>query len=100
MGNDHKCQVIGIGSISIRSYDGTIKTLNNVRHIPELKRNLISLGTLDDEGLEYRTGKGTMRITKGSLLIMKGIKRNGLYFLDGRTITPAQAATVSKCKTD
>lgn len=57
MGNDHKCQVIGIGSITLRSYDGTLRTLNNVRHIPELKRNLISLGTLDDEGLEYRSGK-------------------------------------------
>uniref|UniRef100_A0A803PXN5 Retrovirus-related Pol polyprotein from transposon TNT 1-94-like beta-barrel domain-containing protein n=1 Tax=Cannabis sativa TaxID=3483 RepID=A0A803PXN5_CANSA len=29
MGNDQKCQVIGIGTIAIRSYDGTIKTLRN-----------------------------------------------------------------------
>ena len=100
MGNDHKCKVAGIGTIAIKNSDGTIKTLENVRHIPDLKRNLISLGTLDDEGYEYKSGRGTMRITKGSLLVMKGIKRHGLYFLNGETIPPAQAATVSKNKED
>lgn len=31
---------------------------------------------------------------------MRGIKRNDLYFLDGKTTTQAQAAAVTKCKTD
>ena len=100
MGNDHKCRIAGIGTITIRNSDGTLKTLEQVRHIPDLKRNLISLGTLDDEGYEYRSGKGTMRITKGSLLVMKGIKRHGLYFLSGETVPPAQAANVSKIIAD
>ena len=43
MGNDHKCQVVGIGNIAIRNSDGTIKVLNKVRHIPDLKRNLCLL---------------------------------------------------------
>ena len=71
MGNDHKCHIVGICKIVIKNFDGTLTTLDKVRHIPDLKRNLISLGTLDDEGCEYKTGRGTMRITKGCLLVMK-----------------------------
>lgn len=30
--------------------DGVVKSLSEVRHVPELRRNLISLGALDKEG--------------------------------------------------
>ena len=96
MGNDQKCKVIGIGSITLKSYDGTLKTLNKVRHIPDLKRNLIFLGTLDEEGYECKVINGVMKIYKGSLLSLKGNKRNGLYYLDGETEFHGVAATVKK----
>lgn len=47
MGNNHSCRVIGIGSVSLKLKDGLIKLLRNVRHVPNLKRNLISLGMID-----------------------------------------------------
>ena len=31
-------------------YDGVVRTLGDVRHVPNLKRNLISLSTLDYKG--------------------------------------------------
>jgi len=31
-------------------HDGMIRTLTNVRHVPDLKRNFISLGTLESLG--------------------------------------------------
>jgi len=34
-------------------HDGIIKTLTAVRYVPELKRNLISLGELDKNGYSY-----------------------------------------------
>ena len=43
MGNDHPCQVAGIGSVRIRMFDGAVRTVSNVRHIPDMKKNLISL---------------------------------------------------------
>jgi hypothetical protein len=46
MGNNVACKIVGIGAVRIRMHDGTVKTLKNIRHIPDLKRNLISLGTL------------------------------------------------------
>ena len=43
LGNNQTCKVIGIGTVKIRSTDGTIRLLRNLRHVPDLKRNLISL---------------------------------------------------------
>ena len=49
MGSNTSCKVVGIGTIQIKSHDGTVRTLSNVMHIPNLKKNLISLDTLDTE---------------------------------------------------
>ena len=42
--------IVGRGNIDIKTSSGSLWTLHNVRHIPALKRNLISIGRLDDEG--------------------------------------------------
>ena len=36
-----------------------------------------------------------MKISKGALVVMKGLKQNGLYFLPGSTITGAAAVSSS-----
>ena len=64
MGNDFSCRVIGIGRVAVRHFDGDVKILNNVRHIPDLRRNLISLGALEDEGYGYKSIGGNLRVTK------------------------------------
>ena len=50
LGNDNPCKVIGMGSVRIKTHDGFKVILPNVRHVPELKRNLISFRMLDDYG--------------------------------------------------
>ncbi len=50
MGDDTPCEVAGIGTVQIKMFDGCIRTLSDVRHIPNLKRSLISLCTLDRKG--------------------------------------------------
>ena len=54
MANNDSCEIHGIGSIKLKVHDGSIKTLSNVRYIPNLKRNLISLGVLDDSGFKTK----------------------------------------------
>ena len=66
-----------------------------VRHVPELKQNLISLGVLDESGYVCKTENGKMKISRGSYVAMKGIKRNGLYILLGKTVIPQNAASVA-----
>ena len=41
--------VVGIGDIWILLPNGFVWLLEKVRHIPDLKRNLIFVGQLDDE---------------------------------------------------
>ena len=50
MGNDSTCKMMGIGSVQIKMFDWVIRKLNDVRYVPDLKKNLISLGVLDASG--------------------------------------------------
>jgi len=51
MDNDHPCNVEGIGTVCIKMFDGTVGELKEVRYIPQLKRNLISVSALKTLGL-------------------------------------------------
>ena len=64
-------------------FDGVMQ---QVRYIPGLKRNLVSLGTLDARGYTYKASGGAIRVMKGCLVIMKGCLENGLYVLQGSTV--------------
>ena len=72
MGNDARCHIRGVGDVRIKMHDGVIRTLSKVYHIPELKRNLISLGTLEKNGCKYVAENGILRISKGALVVLKG----------------------------
>jgi hypothetical protein len=53
MGNDVSCKTDGIESITIKMFDVVVRKLIEVRHVPKLKKNLISLGILDSMGYKY-----------------------------------------------
>lgn len=42
---------------------------------------------LDQVGCSFKSEGGILKVVKGSLQIMKGIRKNGLYRLQGKTIT-------------
>ena len=46
MDNDASCRVVIIGNIKVKMFHGVIRSLCDVRHIPDLSKNMISLGTL------------------------------------------------------
>ena len=50
-----------------------------------MKRNLISMSALDAKGYKYSGGDSVLKVTKGSLVVMKGdlSSTNGLYYLRG-----------------
>lgn len=54
LGNDEVCRVYGISSIKLQMFNKFFVTLNNVRFIPELKSNLVSLGALVSKRCEFR----------------------------------------------
>ena len=53
MRNNMPCKTTRICLIKSGMHDGVIRTLTNVWHVRELKKNLISLGKLDDNGYKF-----------------------------------------------
>ena len=41
MGDDHALEIADIGTIKIKIFDGTIRTIEEVRHVKGLKKNLL-----------------------------------------------------------
>ncbi|CAA7047040.1 unnamed protein product [Microthlaspi erraticum] len=86
LGDDHTVEAKGSGSIKMKTNGGSIKVLRNVRYVPNLRRNLISTGTLDSLGYTHEGGDGVVKFYKNNKLALRGILQNGLYILDGRTV--------------
>ena len=53
MGNDSNSKVIKIGIVKIKIFDGVVRALSNVKHVPKLRKSLISLGVLDNLGYDF-----------------------------------------------
>jgi len=53
MGDDHPCNIEGMGTVRIKMDDRIVRELKEVRYVPQLKRNLISIGALEDWALWY-----------------------------------------------
>ena len=87
MGNNAQCKVTAIGTIKIKTHDGVVRTLFNVRHVPDLKRKLISLSTLESKGCKYLAEGRVLKVSKGSRMLLKGLRQGGLYVLQASTTT-------------
>ena len=72
MSNDVVCKTVSIGNIRMRIFDGQVRTLTNIRHIPDLNKNLLSLGVLKALGYKFFGENGGIKVTKGSMTTLKG----------------------------
>ncbi|TXG58849.1 hypothetical protein EZV62_016678 [Acer yangbiense] len=96
MGNDHALEIAGIGTIKIKMHDGTIRSIQEVRHVKGLKKNLLSLGQLDDLGCKTQIENGILKIVRGALVVMKAEKiTSNLYMLKGETLQEADSCVAS-----
>ena len=86
MGDDHTCRLVGKGTVRIRIYDGTLRELKEVRYIPSMAKNIISVGALEANGLRGTLGEGVFKMSSDSLVVLKGIRRNKVYYLMGSTV--------------
>ena len=62
------------------------RTLKHVRHVLGLKKNLISLGMLDNSGYTFKSDHGGLKVMKNSSIVMKRVKNSGLYMLEGSSV--------------
>ena len=87
--------VVGMGDVRILLPSGSIWLLEKVRHILDLRKNLISVGQLDDEGHAILFVGGTWKVTKGARVLAHGKKTGTLYMISSLrdTIAVADAST-------
>ena len=71
--------VVGLGDARISLPNGFVWLMEKVRHIPDLRRNLISVGQLDDEGHAILFVGDTWKVTKGVRVLARGKKTGILY---------------------
>ncbi|GKF13736.1 retrovirus-related pol polyprotein from transposon TNT 1-94, partial [Tanacetum coccineum] len=57
-------------------------TLKDVRYIPGIKKRLISVGQLDEEGYHVGFEDQQWKVTKGSLVVARGNKHGSLYMVE------------------
>jgi len=81
LANNHSLDITGIGDIDLKTPLGTNWTLKDVRVIPSLRKKLIFIGQLDDQGYDVTFGKGQWKVVKGSMVIARGKKRGTLYMV-------------------
>lgn len=67
------CKIVGISTIR-RMHDEFVRNLTNIRHILDLKKNIISLGILDSLGYKYSGEGRVIRVSNSSLVVMKGVR--------------------------
>ncbi|GJU90611.1 retrovirus-related pol polyprotein from transposon TNT 1-94, partial [Tanacetum coccineum] len=97
LGDNMECKIRGIGKVRVQLKDESSFMLHNVMYIPELKRNLISLGTLEKEGFTVKLQSGKVKVTNGSRVVLSGIRRdNCVYSLDGHAMAGELNAIVEE----
>ena len=79
MGNTSYSKIVGNGDVCIQTDVGCSLTLRDVRHVPDLRLNVISGVALDREGYVNYFGNGKWKLTKGSLVASRGKVRSTLY---------------------
>ena len=77
-------------------FDGQVRSLTNVRHVPNLKKNLLSLGDLKAREYKFSGANGAIKITKGSMMILKRERTANLYKLIGSIIIGDTSTTTTE----
>ena len=67
LGNNTECDVVGVCSVRIKMNDGIQRTLTGVRHVLELKKNMISLSAPDLVGYRYTSKGEIMKVVQAIL---------------------------------
>ncbi|KAK3011783.1 hypothetical protein RJ639_012566 [Escallonia herrerae] len=67
--------------VEIKLSNGGTLVLKDVRHIPELQKNLISVSGLDREGYFVAFGEKQWNVIKGSMVVARGERVGTIYTL-------------------
>ncbi len=71
-----------MGDVKFKMYDGNEVLLSDVRHVPGLRKSLISLGSLHETGWLYQvdSDRKTMNIMKDGKIVMTGERTSSCFY--------------------
>lgn len=84
MGNQTVSRVKGVGNIRVKNEEGLNVLLTNVRFIPDMDRNLLSLATFEKAGYRFESENGVLSIKAGEQILLTGRRYDTLYLLQWR----------------
>ena len=84
LGDNGRYNVTGIGTITFQRESGKLILLQDVVHVPGLKKNLISVAMLEDKGYDvvFSEGKVFLRYKAIGKVKKVGIRAKNLYRLE------------------
>ena len=72
MGNNDAAMVVGRGVVEINFTSGKKLTLNNVLHVPDIRKNLISASLMCKNGLKIVLEGNNFIVSKNGIFVGKG----------------------------
>ncbi|GJY09561.1 retrovirus-related pol polyprotein from transposon TNT 1-94, partial [Tanacetum coccineum] len=78
LANDNSSWILDSGAMC--HFDtGMELVLHNVKHVPDMRLNIISTGLLDEDGYHNSSSNGLWKVTLGSLIVTRGKRESKLY---------------------
>ncbi|GMP75888.1 hypothetical protein CsSME_00032816 [Camellia sinensis var. sinensis] len=84
MGTEGLSKIVGMGDVCLETNLDCKLLLKDVRHVLEIRLNLISTRKLDAECYNNKFGDGKKKLIKGSLVAAKCKKIRTLYSMKGK----------------
>jgi len=84
MGDDERYSVLGVGTVAFQREHGALITLTDVKYVPGLKKNLVSIAMLEDKGyvVVFSKGKAFLRHIATGQTKRIGIRVNNIYKIE------------------
>jgi len=94
MGNDAVCKTVGIGNICMGMFEG----LNPHEHAlcSRFKKESLSLGVLETQGCKFSGADSGIKVTKGSIMIIKGERSTNLHKMIESVIVSDASVAIKK----
>jgi hypothetical protein len=88
MGNSSTSKVEGKGKVVLKMSSGKELTLNDVLHVTDIRKNLVSGSLLSKNGFKLVFESDKFLLTKSGMLVRKGYLSDGLFKMNVITIVP------------
>ena len=86
MGNSSTSKVEGKGKVILKKTSGKELTLNDVLHVPEIRKNLVAGSLLSKKGFRLVFESDKFVLTKSGIYVGNGYMSNGLFKMNVMTI--------------